>query len=123
MTVLWISLGLVLIVAVAMLATARGRRLERRASAEGGRRWNDPAVKVHEEGPPEGADAELRVTLDELIAQRDLLLEEFQEVQARIQVLKREVERRHRLASMEEEADVIVLHDTETPERPESRGP
>ena len=123
MIALWISLGLVLIVAVAMIATARGRRLERRATAERGRRWTDPAAKVHEQGPPDGADAELRVTLDDLIAQRDLLLEEFQEVQARIQVLKKEVERRGRLAAVEEEADVIVLHDTESPERPESRGP
>ena len=50
---------------------------------------------------PAGPDAELRITLDELLEQRDQLLEEFQDVQSRIRILKREVERQRRLAAVE----------------------
>ena len=110
---LWVSIGLVaavVLVTVCLLARARGRRLERRMAAELGRRrdehrpsWSHGALVPAGGGDVAGAEdpnAELRITLDDLLGQRDALLEEFQEVQARIRILKREVERRRHLVAV-----------------------
>jgi hypothetical protein len=119
---LWVSIGLVaavVLVTVCLLARARGRRLERRMAAELGRRWDEhrpswsDGVLVPAGGGDvvggEDPDAELRITLDDLLGQRDALLEEFQEVQARIRILKREVERRRHLAAVAaDEKDMAV---------------
>jgi hypothetical protein len=107
MAAFWVSLGLVaavVLVTVCLLARARGRRLERRMAAELGRRWDehrpswtDVVLVPAGDGDVAGAedrDAGLRITLDELLGQRDALLEEFQEVQARIRILKNEMHRR-----------------------------
>jgi hypothetical protein len=119
---LWVSIGLVaavVLVTICLLARARGRRLERRMAAELGRRWDEhrpswsdgvlvPAGDGDVAGA-EGPDAGLRITLEELLGQRDALLEEFQEIQARIRILKREVERRrHLVAVTAGEEDVAV---------------
>jgi hypothetical protein len=121
-TSLWVWTGLVAAVVLAattVLARAHGRRLERRMAAELGRRWDE-----HRPSPPEvacdpaGPDAELRITLVELLEQRDQLLEEFQDVQSRIRILKREVERRQRLVAVDDHADIITLHDAEPQQRP-----
>ena len=112
----------------AALARAHGRRLERRMAAELGRRWGesgpsrpDPSPEAVGTSPSEGSedpDAELRITLDELLERRDALLEEFQAVQSEIQSVKREVERRRPVIPAilpdddeigPSEAEVIVL--------------
>ena len=73
-----------------------------------------------------GPDAELRITLDHLLEQRDALLEEFQEVQMRIQAMKKEVERRRRVVPVHDDdetsADIIVLRDPTTDEKRSERG-
>jgi hypothetical protein len=124
-TTFWVSLGLVaavVLVVTSALARAHGRRLEHRMAAELGRRWDEhrpsQAAAASESAgvggaDPGGPDAELRITLDDLLGQRDRLLEEFQDVQTRIQILKKEVERRRRLMGVDDQADVIVLHDEE----------
>lgn len=135
----WIAIALVATVALvltAALASARGHRLERRMAAELGRRWNEhrpfpqtpePMAGGETAATPEGPDAELRITLDQLLEQRDALLEEFQDVQVQIQFLKKEVERRRRFVAVpadphEPVADVIVLRDaTSDDERQERR--
>jgi hypothetical protein len=110
---LWVSIGLVaavVLVTVCLLARARGRRLERRMAAELGRSrdehrpsWSNVVLVPAGGGDVAGAedpDAGLRITLDELLGQRDALLEEFQEIQARIRILKKEVERRRNLVAV-----------------------
>ena len=120
----WVSIGLVaavVLVTVCLLARARGRRLERRMAAELGRRrdehrpsWTDVVLVPAGGGDVAGAedpDAGLRITLDELLGQRDELLEEFQEVQARIRILKKEVERRRHLVAVvagDEDAEMYL---------------
>lgn len=107
MATLWVLIGLVAAVAlvtVCLLARARGRRLERRMAAELGRHWDEHrpswadgllvAAGDGDVADAEDSDAGLRITLDELLGQRDALLEEFQEVQARIRILKNEMARR-----------------------------
>ncbi len=98
---------LVAVVLTAWIARARGRRLERRMVAELGRRW-EPMP----ERPPVD-DADLQITLYELLGQRDELLEEFQAVQAQITVLKRRVERRRPVAAVadDDEDTVVRLHE------------
>jgi hypothetical protein len=135
----WIVVGLVAavaLVATVALARAHGRRLERRMAAELGRRWDDhrpipqvPITGVVVGSPidtPTGPDAELRITLDELLEQRDALLEEFQDVQARIQIMKKEAERRRRVVPVrggdETTADIIVLRDPVGDEERSERG-
>lgn len=135
----WITVGLVAAVALVVtvvLARAHGRRLERRMAAELGRRWDDhrpipqvPITEVVDGSPidtPTGPDAELRITLDQLLEQRDALLEEFQEVQAQIQIMKKEVERRRRVVPVpgddETTADIIVLRDLARDEERSERG-
>jgi len=121
---LWIWIGLVaavVLVTVSLLARARGRRLERRMAAELGRRWDehrpsltDAVLEPAGDGNvarAEDPDAGLRITLDELLGHRDALLEEFQEVQARIRILKKEVERRRRLVAVvggDQEAEMYL---------------
>lgn len=124
--VLWITCGFVAavaLVATVALARAHGRRLERRMAAELGRRWDDrrqipqvPITAVVDGSSTDTVtepDAELRITLDELLEQRDALLEEFQDVQAQIQIMKKEAERRRRVVSVrdgdETTADIILL--------------
>lgn len=105
-------------------------------AAELGRRWDDhrpipqdPITGVVDGSPtdtPTGPEAELRITLDDLLEQRDALLEEFQDVQARIQVMKREVERRRRVVPVHDDndttADIIVLRDPVGDEERSERG-
>jgi hypothetical protein len=119
-------------VATAAAARAQGRRLERRMVAELGRRWDQRMQNVPLIAPespssaaagatPAGSDAgrapaadpDLRITLEDLLTQRDLLLEEFQEVQAQISVLKKRVERRKPIAAVADDDDenVVRLHD------------
>ena len=135
----WITCGFVaavaLIVTVA-LARAHGRRLERRMAAELGRRWDDrrqipqvPITVVVEGSSIDeaaGPEAELRITLDELLEQRDALLEEFQDVQAEIQVMKKEAERRRRVVPVrdgdETTADIIILRGPIADEERSERG-
>jgi hypothetical protein len=135
----WITVGLVAAVALVVtvaLARAHGRRLERRMAAELGRRWDDhrpipqvPTTWVVVGSPtdtPTGPDAELRITLDQLLEQRDALLEEFQDIQARIQIMKKEVERRRRVVPVHDDdestADIIVLRDPADEEERSERG-
>jgi hypothetical protein len=102
-----LALGLVAAVVLAVtaaLARAHGRRLERRMAAELGRRRDEHRPSPLEEArEPAGPDAELRITLDDLLTQRDHLLEEFQDVQSHIRILKREVERRRRLVVVDDQ--------------------
>lgn len=105
-------------------------------AAELGRRWDDhrpipqvPITGVVVGSPidtPTGPDAELRITLDELLEQRDALLEEFQDVQARIQIMKKEAERRRRVVPVHDDdetsADIIVLRDPVGDEERSERG-
>ncbi len=119
----WILVGLVTAAALALtvaLARAHGRRLERRMFEELGRRFEAPSPT------PAGPDVELRITLDQLLEQRDILLEEFQDVQIQIQTLKSQRERRRRVVSVRNDAgttaDIIVLHHLDTDrERSERR--
>ena len=123
----WILVGFAIAVALALTASvarAHGRRLERRMAAELGRRW-DPSASVQpspvagdaaaQPTAPEGPDGDLQITLDQLLEQRDTLLEEFQDVQMQIQILKKETERRRRVVSVPDDdettADIIVLRD------------
>jgi hypothetical protein len=107
------------LVAVIVLSRAHGRRLERRMAAELGYRAATPLASIAESAPrPVGAqrtdrfreDPELRITLDELIEQRDRLLEVYQRVQDRIQEAQ-EDERRRRPAPAGPAPNVIVLRD------------
>lgn len=80
-----------------MAAELGRRRDEHRPS------WSHGALVPAGGGDVAGAEdpnAELRITLEDLLGQRDALLEEFQEVQARIRILKREVERRRHLVAV-----------------------
>ena len=121
----WIFIALVAVfalVATAAAARAQGRRLERRMVAELGRRWDQqmqrvPArpqgdSRVGAEGPGDRpqADPELQITLEDLLSQRDVLLEEFQAVQAQIAMLKQRVDRRRPVMEVSEE-NIIRLHD------------
>jgi hypothetical protein len=87
-------------------------------AAELGRRRDD-----HRPSPLEAAcdpadpDAELRITLDDLLEQRDRLLEEFQDVQSRIRTLKREVERRRRLVVVDDR-HIVTLPEATPQHRP-----
>jgi hypothetical protein len=106
----WLMTAVAIVAAVlvtAAVARARGRRLERRMLAELGARW-EPMT----ERPPV-EDGDLRISLEELLTERDALLEEFQAVQAQITVLKRRAERRRPVAAVADDgADpVIQLHE------------
>ena len=116
----WVVIALAVVFALfatAAAARAQGRRLERRMVSQLGRRWDhavqeDPAAAPREavDGPP--ADPDLQITLEELLGQRDVLLEEFQAVQAQITMLKKRVDRRRPVAAVtEEDENVIRLHD------------
>jgi hypothetical protein len=123
----WVVIALAVVFALfltAAAARAHGRRLERRMVAQLGRRWDqgetlsvdagprvriDARVGVEAKRPPE---AELQITLEDLLSQRDVLLEEFQTVQAQITLLKRRADRRRPAAKVtEKEENVIRLHD------------
>lgn len=131
----WIFIALAVaaaLVLTAAAARAQGRRMERRMVAELGRRWDQstpnapvnephtPSVAAGAAGPtgagvePPRGDADLQITLEELLGQRDLLLEEFQAVQAQISVLKKRVDKRRPVAAVAREGQdesVIQLHD------------
>jgi hypothetical protein len=105
----WLALAvaiLAVILAMAAIARTRGRRLQHDMVQKLGRRW-EPVP----ESPAN--DGDLRITLDELLSQRDELLEEFQAVQAQITVLKRRVDRRKPVAVLPRDDDesVIRLHE------------
>jgi hypothetical protein len=116
------SIGLVAaaaLAAVIALSRAHGRRLERRMAAELGPHEVTPTAFAPESAPtPIGAegidrfrrDPELRITLDELIEQRDHLLEVYQRVQDRIQRAQ-ELEHRNGPAPQGPPSNVIVLRD------------
>jgi hypothetical protein len=106
----WLALAvaiLAVVLATAAIARTRGRRLQRDMVRELGRRW-EPMP----EQPPAN-DGDLRITLEELLSQRDELLEEFQAVQAQITVLKRRVERRKPVAAVpgDDDESVVRLHE------------
>jgi hypothetical protein len=116
----WVVIALVVVFALfvtAAAARAQGRRLERRMVAQLGRRWDhpvqeDPAVAPREAADGPRADPELQITLEELLGQRDVLLEEFQAVQAQITILKKRVDRRRPVAAVtEEDENIVRLHD------------
>jgi hypothetical protein len=126
----WIFIALAavaVLVLTAIAARAQGRRMERRMVAELGRRWDQPtpagatgqpsdppatAAPVSADPAPQSPDADLQITLDELLSQRDVLLEEFQAVQAQISTLKKRVERRRPVAvAPDEDESVVQLHD------------
>lgn len=123
----WIFVSLVVVAALlltAVIARAQGRRLERRMVAELGRRWDQPvaaSVTVPPDDPfsephglaPVRPDDDLQITLEELLSQRDVLLEEFQTVQAQITVLKKRVQRRRPVAAVADQTDETVaqLHE------------
>lgn len=118
----WIFIALaaaLALVVTAAAARAQGRRLERRMVAELGRRWDQqqqtPPAPVTVPDTASTADdmaPELQVTLEELLSQRDVLLEEFQTVQAQISVLKKRVARRRPVAPVVDDDETIVhLHE------------
>jgi hypothetical protein len=115
-------IGLVAAVALATvtaLSRARGRRLERRMAAELGRRsepstapsgaafWTVGAARTDD---PDRRDPELRITLEELLEQRDHLLASFQQVQTRIHEMRME-ERRDRVVGSGSLDNVVALRD------------
>jgi hypothetical protein len=122
----WIFIALAAAVALiltAAAARAQGRRLERRMVAELGRRWDQrvQAFPVNVQGggsaaaegsapagtggEPHRSDPDLQITLEELLSQRDVLLEEFQAVQAQISVLKKRVERDRPVVAVSDDND------------------
>ena len=103
------TLGLVL---AAAGARAHGRRLEQRMVAELGRRWDPPASEP---------DPELRITLENLLSQRDGLLEEFHSIQSEIDVVKRYIGRRPGTMVVEGLENVIQLREVFPPEWAERR--
>lgn len=126
----WIFIALAaafVLVLTAAAARAQGRRLERRMVAELGKRWDqrmqsipvgsavphadaDAGTGPGAEAPP--ADPDLQITLEDLLGQRDVLLEEFQAVQEQIRVLKKRVDRRRPVVAVEDEDENVVrLHD------------
>ena len=124
----WIVISFAVVAALlltAVIARAQGRRLERRMVAELGRRWDQPVpttVTVPPDDPfsapppglaPVRADDDLQITLEELLSQRDVLLEEFQTVQAQITMLKKRVQRRRPVAAVADQTDetVVQLHE------------
>ena len=124
----WIFISFVVVAALlltAVIARAQGRRLERRMVAELGRRWDQPVPTTVTlppddpfSAPPPGlapvrADDDLQITLEELLSQRDVLLEEFQTVQAQITMLKKRVQRRRPVAAVADQTDetVVQLHE------------
>jgi hypothetical protein len=120
----WIVVAFVVVAALlltAVIARAQGRRLERRMVAELGQRWYPPlpeTVSVPPDDPrsspaPVRADDDLQITLEDLLSQRDVLLEEFQTVQQQITLLKKRVQRRRPVAAVAGETDetVVLLHD------------
>ena len=118
----WIFIALaaaLALVVTAAAARAQGRRLEHRMVAELGRRWDQQQQMQHmSENVPDAAPAvddmapELQVTLEELLSQRDVLLEEFQAVQAQISMLKKRVERRRPVTAVADDDEAVVqLHD------------
>ena len=120
----WIFISFAVVAALlltAVIARAQGRRLERRMVAELGRRWDQPVpatVSLPPDDPrgappalaPARADDDLQITLEELLSQRDVLLEEFQTVQAQITVLKKRVQRRRPVAAVADQRDESVVH-------------
>jgi hypothetical protein len=124
----WIFIALAAVLALvvtAAAARAQGRRLERRMVAELGKRWDQrvQSIPVDVAAPTANVatagaetlrpDQELQITLEDLLSQRDVLLEEFQTVQAQISVLKKRVDRRRAVTAVADDADetVIQLHD------------
>jgi hypothetical protein len=119
----WIFIALaaaLALVVTAAAARAQGRRLERRMVTELGRRWEQQQrtqpvpVKTDTTSASAGDDTapELQVTLEELLGQRDVLLEEFQTVQAQISVLKQRVARRRPVtAVVDDDETVVQLHE------------
>ena len=126
----WIFIALAAAFVLALTAAAaraQGRHLERRMVAELGKRWDQRMQSIPEgsdlahtgtdasavpagEAPP--SDPDLQITLEDLLGQRDVLLEEFQAVQAQIRVLKKRVDRRRPVVVVEDEdEDVVRLHD------------
>ena len=106
----WLALAvaiLAVVLAIAAIARTRGRRLQSDMVRELGRRWEP----MPEQAPAH--DGELSITLEELLSQRDELLEEFQAVQAQITVLKRRVERRRPVTALprDDEESVVRLHE------------
>ncbi len=130
----WIFIALAavaVLVLTAIAARAQGRHMERRMVAELGRRWDQPkptdAMSQAEDPPatdkhvsadpaPHSPDADLQITLEGLLSQRVVLLEEFQAVQAQITTLKKRVERRRPAPVVEDEDETIVHHHPVLPE-------
>jgi hypothetical protein len=118
----WLLIGSVAAAALALifaLARAYGRGLERRLAAELGRRWEAHHAPPRPTDRPDASpvdrpgrtEAELHLTLQVLIEQRDTLLEELQIVQASIRRLTREAAQGRRLTAVEDGAEVITLHE------------
>jgi hypothetical protein len=116
----WVVIAFAVVFAMFLTATAaraQGRRLERRMVAQLGRRWDHemdetPAIPHPDADGGSRADPDLQITLEELLGQRDVLLEEFQAVQAQITMLKKRVDRRRPVAAVpEEDENVVKLHD------------
>jgi hypothetical protein len=102
-------LATAVLAAAGAYALARGRRLERKMATELGGRWEQDGSSL--------LDAELNISLEQLLDERDTLMQEFRQVQDQIRQVRTDDAIRGRIATMGDTSNVVPLRERESADR------